>query len=314
VKSRVTRIREKKIPSARFAALLVTGILIVGQLTTFAWGPDGHTWVNQVAAQKIPDSMPAFLRTNAAIARIAYLGPEPDRWRGKNEYALNDAQSPDHFIFLERIEGLGELPKGRYEFYKLLYDKRAATKNNPDDYLPEIVGLQPYITMEVFERLRAAFREYRSLKESGKPTDPVEQDIIFYAGWLGHYVADGAQPLHTTIHHDGWVGANPKGYTTAQGMHWHFENDFVSANIKAADFSGMVGAPKRLADPFHDYLAYLRVSYTFVDRVYQFDKEKAFDGAGTPESRKFTEQRLAAGTQMLLNLWYTAWLESAEVK
>jgi hypothetical protein len=25
----------------------------------------------------------------------------------------------------------------------------------------------------------------------------------------------------------------------------------------------------------------------------------------------FTEQRLAAGSQMLLNLWYTAWIDSA---
>jgi hypothetical protein len=306
--------RVMKIPAARFIAALTGGVLVLAQLTAFSWGNDGHTYVNQVAAQKIPESMPAFLRTSAAVARIAYLGPEPDRWRGIAEYALNNAQSPDHFIFLERIDGLGELPRGRYEFYKMLYAKRAAAKTNPDDYLPETVGLQPYITMEVFERLRAAFREYRRLKDAGQSTDPVEQDIIFYAGWLGHYVADGAQPLHTTIHHDGWVGANPNGFTTVPGIHWRFENDFVHPNIQARDFAGSVGPPQRLADPFHDYIRYLRVSYGFVNRVYAFDKAKAFDGAGTPESVKFAEERLAAGAQMLLNLWYTAWLQSADVK
>ena len=36
-------------------------------------------------------------------------------------------------------------------------------------------------------------------------------DIAFYMGWVGHYVADAAQPLHNSIHHDGWSGANPKG-------------------------------------------------------------------------------------------------------
>lgn len=301
-------------PAARFTALLIAGVLLIGQLPAFAWGPDGHSYVNQVAAETIPASMPAFLRTDTAIARIAYLGPEPDRWRGKAEYALNNAQSPDHFIYLERIEGLGELPRGRYEFYQLLYAKRASVKNNPDDYLPENVGLQPYITMEIFERLRAAFREYRMLKEAGQPTDPVEQDIIFYAGWMGHYVADGAQPLHTSIQHDGWVGANPNVYTTVPGIHWRFENDFVHPNIHAQDFAALVNPPEKLQDPFHDYLQYLRVSHGFVEQVYEFDKKKAFEGAGTPESRKFTVERLAAGTQMLLNLWYTAWLQSGEIQ
>src|SRR5580704_12143274 len=132
-----------KAPAAKIAAILIAGVLLIAQLPAFGWGPDGHTYVNQVAAEKIPASMPAFLRTSAAIARIAYLGPEPDRWRGKGEYALNNAQSPDHFICLERIQGLGDLPRGRYEFYQLLFAERATVKNNPDDYLPENVGLQP---------------------------------------------------------------------------------------------------------------------------------------------------------------------------
>ena len=300
--------------SVKFTAILIAGVLLVGQIPAFGWGPDGHTYVNQVAAEKIPASMPAFLRTNAATARIAYLGPEPDRWRGKAEYALNNAQSPDHFIYLERIKGLGDLPRGRYEFYELLYAKRASAKSSPDDYLPENVGLQPYITMEIFERLRAAFREYRILKQAGQPTDPVEQDIIFYAGWMGHYVADGAQPLHTTIQHDGWVGANPNGFTTVPGIHWRFENDFVHPNIHAKDFAALVNPPQRLLDPFQDYLHYLRMSYGFVEQVYDFDKKKAFDGPGTPESLKFTTERLSAGAQMLLNLWYTAWLQSGEIE
>ena len=42
----------------------------------------------------------------------------------------------------------------------------------------------------------------------------MEQAILFYAGWLGHYVGDGSQPLHTTIQYNGWVGPNPHGYTT----------------------------------------------------------------------------------------------------
>jgi hypothetical protein len=277
----------------------------------FAWGNEGHVYVNRVAAQKIPMSMPRFLRR--AVAEIAYLGPEPDRWRNPAEFALKNAQEPDHFIDLERVAWLDPLPKGRYEFYRKLYEKRAATTEHPDDYLPEKVGLQPYITMEVYGRLKAAFREYRQLKAAHKPTGPVEQAIIFYAGWMGHYVADGSQPLHTTIQYNGWVGPNPNGYTTQHDIHAQFETVYVAANITANDFAGFVHEPERLSDPFADYISYLKQSNALVEKVYALEKAGGFREKGSPEAFEFTTHRLAAGSQMLLNLWYTAWIESAVI-
>src|SRR5579863_6290444 len=253
--------------------------------------------------------MPRFLRR--AVVEIAYLGPEPDRWRNPAEFALKNAQEPDHFIDLERVAWLDPLPKGRYEFYRKLYEKRAATSDHPDDYLPEKVGLQPYITMEVYGRLKAAFREYRQMKAAHHPTASVEQAIIFYAGWMGHYVADGSQPLHTTIKYNGWVGPNPNGYTTEHSIHALFETTYVGQNITAPDFAMLVHAPVRLPDPFAQYVAYLKESNKLVEQVYDLDKAHSFNGKGTPEAFDFTTHRLAAGSQMLLNLWYTAWLESA---
>ena len=140
---------------------------------------------------------------------------------------------------------------------------------------------------------------------------PVEHAIIFYAGWLGHYVADGSQPLHTTIQYNGWVGPNPNGYTTEHGIHAKFESTYVAQNITPKDFARFVHAPERLADPFSDYVAYLRESNRHVEKVYALDKAGGFTGKGSPEAFDFTTHRLAAGSQMLLNLWYTAWLESA---
>jgi hypothetical protein len=274
-----------------------------------AWGNEGHIYINRVAAEKIPAAMPRFL--GEAVGEIAYLGPEPDRWRSPSEFALKNAQEPDHFIDLERVSWLDPLPQGRYEFQRKLYEKRASTKDRPDDYLPERVGLQPYITMEVYGRLKAAFREYRQLKAEQQPTDATEQAIIFYAGWLGHYVGDGSQPLHTTIHYNGWVGPNPNGYTTEHRIHGQFESDYVRANITAQDFAQLVKAPERLNDPFRDYIAYLKNSNSLVEPVYQLEKAGGFTGKGTPEALDFTTHRLAAASQMLLDLWYTAWLESA---
>jgi hypothetical protein len=275
-----------------------------------AWGNEGHTVINQVAAGKVPAAMPAFIRE--AAQRIAYVGQEPDRWRHPSELALRNAQEPDHFIDLERLEGMPELPPGRYDFYKLLYAKRAAAGANGDIFLPEKVGLQPYITIEIYDRLKVAFREYRRLKAEHKPTGAVGQNIVFYAGWMGHYVADGSQPLHTTIHYNGWVGPNPKGYTTEK-IHWQFEGPFVSKNLAKLAFADRVHAPRRLAHPFQDYVKFLRDSQAQVERLYQLHKTGAFNNEGTPEGLEFVRERLAAGSQMLLNLWYTAWEESAVV-
>ena len=290
-------------------SFLLIALVLLQTDAAFAWGNEGHVYVNRVAAQKIPASMPRFLRR--AVVEIAYLGPEPDRWRNPAEFALKNAQEPDHFIDLERVSWLDPLPRGRYEFYRKLYEKRAAATEHPDDYLPERVGLQPYITMEVYGRLKSGFREYRQLKAAHKPTASVEQAIIFYAGWLGHYVADGSQPLHTTIQYNGWVGPNPNGYTTLHEIHAQFETVYVAANIQASNFAGFVHDPERMNDPFTDYIAYLRQSNGLVENVYALEKAGGFRGKGSPEAFEFTTHRLAAGSQMLLNLWYTAWMESA---
>ncbi len=300
-------------------SLALIALLFFQSAPAVAWGNEGHVAINRVAAQKIPATMPRFLRL--AVGEISYLGPEPDRWRSPLEFALKNAQEPDHFIDLERVSWLDPLPPGRYEFYRKLYEKRASILAHPDsdnsknehsdDYLPERVGLQPYITMEVYGRLKAAFREYRQRLASHQPTQAAQQAIIFYAGWLGHYVADGSQPLHTTIQYNGWVGPNPNAYSTEHRIHAQFESTYVAANITSKDFAGLVKAPERFDDPFTGYVAYLKQSNGLVENVYALEKAGGFAGKGSHDAFEFTTHRLAAGSQMLLDLWYTAWLESA---
>lgn len=294
----------------KLALLLFLAVLLSHAEFASAWGSEGHTYINRVAAQKIPRSMPSFLRH--AVAEIAYLGPEPDRWRNPAEMSLKNSQEPDHFIDLERVSCLDPLPVGRYQFYRKLYEKRIAATDHPDDYLPEHVGLQPYIVAEVYGRLKAAFRDYRQLRAGHQSTGPVEHAIIFYAGWLGHYVADGSQPLHTSIQYNGWVGPNPNAYTTARGIHALFETTYVAANIQPANFAAQVSTPEKIENQFAGYMDYLKHSNQLVEKVYALEKAGAFKGKGSPEAFTFTSERLAAGSQMLLNLWYTAWLDSAE--
>lgn len=283
------------------AALAIWGV--IQPRPARAWGDEGHRLVNRLAALTLPESVPAFLRAENAVAEIEYLGPEPDRWRSRAEPELAAAQAPEHFIDLEPADALGPLPRNRLDFEAKVY---AAGER------PEKIGLQPWEATEVWERLKAALRNYRALAAAGKSTREAEAAAIFYAGWLGHYVGDASQPLHTTVQYNGWTGPNPNGYTTAHEIHWQFEGPFVAANEHEADVRAKMSAPRTIeGDIFDDYVRYLRRSNTYVEKVYQLEKAGGFIGAGSEESRAFAAERLAAGASMLRDMILTAWVESA---
>ncbi len=294
--------------------LIVAGAMVPVMMVqpSLAWGGDGHRMINRLAAANLPKDVPAFLRNGNALDTMEYLGPEPDRWRNRAEEDLVAAQAPEHFIDLEWADLIGPLPKKRYDYIRALEKAQAAHPEVP--LTPEKVGLQPYVTEEVFERLKVGMREYRRLLAAGEDTKPAETAILYYAGWLGHYVADGSQPLHVTMQYNGWTGPNPHGYTTEHKIHSQFESNFVSANIKPADVAPLVAAtePKVLADEWTDYMAYLRHTGTLVEKTYQIEKAGGFTDAGTPEGKAFTEERLAAGAIELRDMIYTAWVRSGD--
>lgn len=292
----------------RLVAATLSYMMFAAPLPMFAWGSDGHRLINRLAESSLPTDMPAFLRTPAALDEVEYLGPEPDRWRSPAEPELNAAQAPEHFLDLELADMLGTLPRNRIDFEEL-----AITHG----MRPDKIGLQPWQTDEVWQRLKAGFRQYRSLSAAHQSTGAVEQAILFYIGWLGHYVGDGSQPLHTTINYDGWVlKANPHNFSGEHGIHSRLESAFVGpngANFQAADVAPKMSSVKRIqGDVFDAYMRYLRETSRDIDEVYALDQAGGFDGKGTAASRSFAEERLAAGASMLRDMIYTAWVESAE--
>jgi hypothetical protein len=290
------------------AALLCCALL---PAPAHAWGNKGHRMVNWLAWQRLPAEMPPFLRAPAVGSQIEYLGPEPDRWRSSAEPELSAAQAPEHYINFETADRIGPLPRERWQFVQQLYAYRVAHPTEAAEMLPQRVGLQPWQATEVEQRLQAAFREWREQHAAHHNTAATEEAIVFYMGWLGHYVADGSQPLHTTVHYSGWKGANPRGYTTDRRFHEQFETQFVDDHIAAEQIAPLVAEPAPLRDVFADYVTYLRASNALVPQTYQLEQRGGFAGGGTPEARKFVAQRLAAAVTELDAMWLTAWRNSA---
>ena len=294
---------------ALIAAGVATGVAAVAAVPLFAWGERGHYLTGQAAAAKIPEAMPAFFR--AAAAQLAYLNPEPDRWRDRAESSLDPAldqgSAPDHFIDMEmappdRLAAALAAPN-RYAYADTL---RTAGVDAAK------FGFLPFRILELSQRLREEFRLWRAAPND-QVREWVQARIINDAGILGHYVADGSNPAHTSVNFNGWTGPNPNGYATDRRFHSRFESAYVQTHIKLDDvLPGVDPTAKSLGDFRPAIIAYLRTTNSEVEHLYQLDKAAPFDTATTsPENRKFTSARLAAGAEMLRDLWWTAWVTSA---
>jgi hypothetical protein len=308
-----------------FARIVTTTALItlIAPTVAHAWGRDGHMLINRLAAENLPPGVPTFLRDKNAVTTLEYLGPEPDRWKNRAEKELSDTQSPDHFLDYEwailaatpctngpDCDDGYKFPRERYDWLRALN----AAKLPPEVKRTESIGFQPWEVEEIWQRLKTDLREYRKLVAAKLPTGPVEDAILFDAGWMGHYVGDGSQPLHLTIQYNGWNGPNPNGYTTDHKIHAQFESIYVTAHIKHDDVAPLVAAakPVDITDEWNQYFHYIDHSHSLVEKVYQLDKTGAFTDTGTPEGKTFTDERLAAGAIELRDLIYSAWVHSAD--
>lgn len=281
-----------------FLPLLVLSLAGASVGDLLGWGDEGHRYINIVAVGKLPADMPAFF--NNAAKRIAFLGPEPDRWRDSNELysALRVANNSDHYLDIDNPENFRALPNDRYAYAEWM---RARGLN------ADKIGFLPYAALEAFQRVSVSFRYWRQTKNPEEKAQ-IEQNIIYYAGVLGHYIADGAQPLHVTIHYNGWgTSWNPDEFTR-EPLHTRFEAEFVKARIKPEDISPLVKTAQRLKDPFSAIMNELFDSHKHVETVYRLEKISSWDATNqSVESRQFVIQRLAVAAQLLANLWCTAW-------
>ncbi len=295
------RRRDSFIDCKRLLPLLLLISLHVSP--AFSWGPQGHEDINKSAALKAAigmDAFPSFFRSEESIRLLVYNGPEPDRWKRFLGYARGRGHGPSHYANLDLLQ-----------YFPVANDHLTAIQMYQERNIDSrLVGLLPYYIVETYEKLTVSFADYRSAVKRGVNTRAIEFNVLYYAGLLGHYVGDGSQPLHTTSNHHGWVGENTNGHAVDEGIHRRFEVEFVR-NIKVEDFQELVKSPSRLHAPFAEVMVYLKKTHSYTEKVYELDKAGAFSQP-TPESLQFVKERLAAASQMLVDLWYTAWLESDE--
>lgn len=322
-------------------------VSLIGSLPLHAWDYAGHRMVNQLALAGLPADFPAFVREAQNAERIAFLAGEPDRWRNVPDLIMKQSGGSwtDHFIDIEQIPDAGlevsKLPSFRYDFIlqfaagRLTHPAKfkAIDPAKNLDHTSEWPGFAPWAITEWYARLRSAFSYLKTFQENGGTADEIanaQANIVYLMGMMGHYVGDCAQPLHTTVHHNGWDGDNPNGYTTWSGFHSWIDGGFVAkAGITTETLLSRVipGQPISLAartdgrEPmFVAVLDYIVVQNEQVAPLYQLDKEGKLSndlektgkfGQDTKpvnaEGRAFIEGQMLKGGHMLSSIWITAW-------
>jgi hypothetical protein len=300
--------------SARLSVLSLGVLATIGTAAAPAtraafWGEAGHRITATAAAARLPEQMPQFFRD--AGSQLAYLNPEPDRWRQRvesaSDAALDGGTAPDHFLDLELIpvtRRAGALAaKDRYAYFDSL---RASGVD------PAVAGVVPFRILELTQRLRIEFRLWRRAPND-RERGWIESRIINDAGILGHYVADASNPMHTSIHYNGWVGANPGGYATDRGFHGRFESAYVQSRITNADVMPHVDRDAQVFSALRPAIvAYFMDTHSHIEQLYRIDKAATYNAETTaPANKEFAVARLAAGATMLRDLWWTAWVTSA---
>lgn len=302
------------------AALLAAAVLVAVPGSALAWGNMGHRILGEAAMSGLPAGMPAFLTAPQAIRDVGELSREQDRSRGAGK--IHDSnRDPGHFVDLDD-EGklLGgpaflPLPATRADYEKGL--QAAGIDSWKAGYLQySIIDMHQQLVKDFgyWRTIKAALpREKNKARRLWLQSDLTrrEKQILVSIGHLSHFVGDGAQPLHASVHYNGWGDyPNPKGYTTAK-IHGPFESEFVFANVNPAMVRGGMAPLKDCNCPIEKRAPeYLLNTFKYVIPLYELEKAGGL-APGAEQGKAFATERLAAGASELRDLIADAWEMSA---
>jgi hypothetical protein len=302
-------------------ALLALALGVGAGREGWAWGATGHERISGIAIERLPDSLPDFVRTTEAAAEIAVMGRELDSSKGTGK--THDAErDPAHWISLAddgSVAGvlpLAELPQTREDYDTLLRAK---------GFTQYRAGYLPYAIVDGWQQIAKDFAYWRAASKGAETAATPEERAWFEAdrrlrekltlrdiGVWSHYAADAAQPMHVSVHFSGWGNfPNPNGYSD-KDFHAYFEGEFVKSNVVRAEVAAEVG-PYHACDCSIEARtqALLLASLAEVGPLYALERDGGLQ-QGDRRGIVFATTRLAAGASAVRDMIVDAWRQSAD--
>ncbi|HET7853815.1 MAG TPA: hypothetical protein VFM04_05095 [Candidatus Methylomirabilis sp.] len=279
--------------SRKLAEYTLLGVLVFlgSPVPAQAWGPAAHVLINRAACTTLPEPLRQFFMKHQAFIGEHSVDPDAvlaeqhgETERIRHWFALNEL---DRFPFRE-------IPRNYSE---------ALTKYGRERL--ESAGLLPWRIAEL----------YRELVETMRGADWKRVPLV--AAHLGHYVADGHQPLHTTTNRDGQLTGN-------EGIHKRFEDEMIGRHLaEYQDLAAFTQPAKQVVDPVGFTFEFLIDSHVWVDNLLRADTlarhglsdfGDAYYAALQLFAGRLAKLSMAQAATDLGSLWYGAWVEAGRPK
>lgn len=308
-----------RLKSLTCTLLFAASSLCAGQ--ALAWGDTGHRLVGEEAMRALPKGLPAFLYKMQSIKDVGQFSREPDIWRKAG--TIHDAErDPAHLMRLDD-NGLTLAGTELTAMPATHSDYDAAVRAHGGD--PLKAGYLYYSLSDAYAQVRKDFGVLRVIelaiakeKDRAKLADLKEalrrrQDLTLRdIGILSHYAGDATQPMHVSIHYDGWGDfSNPEGFTT-EHVHWPVEGPYVHDHVSQAMVHDRVSPQTACAGTAESCIAArLKRNWTQVLPLYRMEKTGAFK----PQSNagaEYLATLLARGASDLRDMISDAWTQSTD--
>ena len=269
-------------------------------ITANSWGFFAHQRINRLAVFTLPPEMIPFFKNNIVYLTENSINPD------KRRYAV-EGEAPKHYIDID-IYGDSAVFKMPRTW------KEAVAKYTEDTLLA--YGINPWHVNRIKFQLTEAF----------KKMDP--KSILRIAADMGHYIADGNVPLHTTHNYNGQ-------YTNQFGIHGFWESRLPELYSDNYDF--FVGRAEYVKFPQIRAWESITNAHQALDSVLKFEKiltekmsedrkysfeerngitvkvySKDFSGAYHTMLNGQVERRMRAAIKMVGDFWYTCWVDAGQ--
>ena len=264
--------------------LFVVLFFLIPAEKLFAWGETGHRIINRKAVDYFPPEMAAFKAWRDFLGEHA---SDPDIRRRTDK-----SEAPRHFIDIDYYKEflMGKMIENEDSLISI-YGKETVTK----------VGVLPWATLDTFHNLIKAFKEKNRDK------------AMILASDLGHYVADGHQPMHTVVNYNGQL-------TNQKGVHARYESEMVNRYQDELENCFNDCRVSEVKDPLKFIFEYISGSNSVCDVLFDADALATKEAGNTSSDEYYrlmwfrtkyiTEVQFNKASQDIAALIYTAWVDA----
>lgn len=267
-------------------SLLIVLLILLPLSVSLGWGAEGHKLISNKAMDLLPQEMNGFTKWQDYITTHSV---DPDLRRDHDK-----SEAPKHYI---DIDFYPEFLNG-----KMIEDKAKLVAEYGDSTVTKM-GLLPWATLNTYHNLVDAFKQRNKDK------------ALLYASDLGHYVADGHQPMHAIMNYNGQM-------TGQKGIHGRYETVMVDSNLAQINKDFRAESARYVNNPLKFIFSYITDANSVVNLLFDADTY-AYKRAKSHEDSEYyrllwfklkyiTETQIENASRDFASLFYSAWVEAGK--